>query len=112
MNLRRALANAGECGATEANCVQEHLSGAGLIKSGANGLATDFGGISVIANAASTVGAGPNPLPASTRNVIELFNLPCAVALAVDTSLDDGNLATGKIRASVASCTPKGTNDP
>lgn len=112
MNLRRALANAGECGATEANCVQEHLSGAGLIKSGANGLATDFGGISVIANAASTVGAGPNPLPASTRNVIELFNLPCAVALAVDTALDDGNLATGKIRASVASCTPKGTNDP
>ena len=109
-------ANAGDgngaISASESNCVQEHLSGAGLIKSSSIGLATDFGGIHVISNAASTVGAGTNPLPASTINVIELLTLPCSVALAVDTALDDGNLATGKIRASVASCTPKGSNDP
>jgi prepilin-type N-terminal cleavage/methylation domain-containing protein len=103
----------GSISATEATCVQEHLSGAGLIKSGAAGLASDFGGIRLIANSASTVGANPaTKLPDSTTNVIELYNLPCGVALAVDTALDDGNLEKGKIRASVASCTPKGTNDP
>lgn len=103
----------GSISATESNCVQEHLSGAGLIKSSAAGLATDFGGIRLIENSASTVGANPlTKLPDSTTNVIELYNLPCAVALAVDTALDDGNLAAGKIRASVASCTPKGANDP
>jgi prepilin-type N-terminal cleavage/methylation domain-containing protein len=104
--------------AVESACVPEHLSKAGYVKGTVNpatglvGLSTFYGPVQVIGNAASGVAAGTNPLPATVRNVIEYANLPCDVALEMDRKLDDGNLATGKVRASVALCTPSTLNDP
>lgn len=102
----------------ESACVPEHLSKAGYIKGSVNtatglvGLGTTYGAVRVISNDASGVFAGTNPLPATITNVVEFLNLPCEVAVEIDGKLDDGNLATGKVRASVAACTPKGANDP
>lgn len=102
----------------ESACVPEHLSKAGYIKGSVNpatgliGIRTSFGPVRFISNAASGVAAGANPLPATIRNVIEYANLPCDVAVEIDGKLDDGNLATGNVRASVATCTPSTLNDP
>ncbi len=75
-------------------------------------VSTFYGPVQVIANANSGVFASANRLPATVRNVIEYANLACDVALEMDRKLDDGNLATGKVRASVALCTPATLNDP
>jgi hypothetical protein len=50
--------------------------------------------------------------PTSTRNVIQLLNVSCRGAQELDTKSDDGNFASGSTRASVASCTEGGANDP
>jgi prepilin-type N-terminal cleavage/methylation domain-containing protein len=102
----------------EAACVPEHLAKSGYIKgvpdaaTGLVGLRTTWGVVRVIANGASGVAAGTNPLPVNIANVVEFASLPCDVAVEIDSKIDDGNLATGKVRASVATCTPKGLNDP
>lgn len=102
----------------ESACVPEHLSRTGYIKGSINpatgliAIRTFYGAVRVIASGASGVGAGANPLPATVRNVVEYANLPCDVALELDGKLDDGNLATGNARASVAACTPSTVNDP
>ena len=75
-------------------------------------VSTFYGPVQVIANANSGVFASANRLPATVRNVIEYANLACDVALEMDRKLGDGNLATGKVRASVALCTPATLNDP
>ena len=46
------------------------------------------------------------------RDLIELLNLPCHVARELDAKLDDGDFARGNVRASAASCTIGGDNDP
>jgi hypothetical protein len=96
----------------ESGCVPQHLNAAGMIKSGATPIPTQYGAAQVIANVASNTAAGANPLPANIQNVIEFTNLPCEVVQQIDRSIDDGNLATGNARASVAACTPQGANDP
>jgi prepilin-type N-terminal cleavage/methylation domain-containing protein len=102
----------------ESGCLPEHLSKAGHIKgtvdpgTGLVRLSTTYGFVRVISNSGSGVAGGPNPIPATIRNVIEFASLPCEVALEIDARLDDGNLATGNIRASVALCVPSGLNDP
>ena len=96
----------------ESTCVPAHLFAAGYTKGGSGEIRSPYGSVRVIANAFSNVAIGPNPLPATVLNVIEFSNLPCAVALEMDRKLDDGNLATGRARASVAICQPEVSNDP
>lgn len=102
----------GEVDAAEVACVPEHLFRAGLIRSGgAITISTSKGMVTirVIARAASALAAG---FPTSTRNLIEVLNVPCQIAQDLDAKTDDGNFATGSTRASAASCTVDGANDP
>lgn len=96
----------------ETLCVPAHLFAAGYIKGGTAEMRSPYGSVSVIANANSNVATGANPLPITVVNVMEFASLPCAVAMEVDRKVDDGNLATGRARASVAACTPQSLNDP
>lgn len=102
----------GQVDAAEVQCVNEHLFRAELIKS--NGPIT-FGTnrgivtVRVIGRTASTLAGS---FPSSTRNLIELSNVPCQIAQDLDAKTDDGNFATGNTRASVASCAVDGANDP
>jgi prepilin-type N-terminal cleavage/methylation domain-containing protein len=102
----------GSISITESLCVPQHLAAAGMIKSATTPIPTQYGTVKVISNTASQTAAGANPLPANIRNVIEFSGLPCEVAQQIDRTIDDGNLATGNARASVAACTPNGANDP
>ena len=102
----------GQVDAGEVACVPEHLFRAGLIRSGGPiTISTSKGTITirVIARGASTLAAS---FPSSTRNLIEVLNVPCRIAEDLDAKTDDGNFATGSTRASVASCTVDGANDP
>ena len=102
----------GRIDASEVPCVTEHLFRAGLIRSNAAiSFSTTKGIITmrVIARSASALAAS---FPSSTRNVIEVATVPCQIAQDLDSKTDDGNFATGNTRASVASCTVDGANDP
>jgi prepilin-type N-terminal cleavage/methylation domain-containing protein len=84
----------------ESACVGEHLFRAGLISSPQ--LPADNGVFVVISNTgaqalyAAVVGSAPTLfLPARVRNVIVIRDVSCALALAVDQGLDDGDLAAG-----------------
>jgi prepilin-type N-terminal cleavage/methylation domain-containing protein len=94
---------------------QNHLFNAGLIKSPT--VSTWFGGVTVAVLSTATSGVNaafttaPNALP-NIINVIQFTSLPCEVAMEMDTKMDDGSLATGNGRASVANCTPGVANDP
>jgi prepilin-type N-terminal cleavage/methylation domain-containing protein len=99
---------------TESACVPEVLLKIGVGKanldsSGWYVFSTTYGPARVMAAGVSSVPALVRP---SVVNVILFERLPCAVALEVDRKIDDGNLSTGKSAASVATCTPGGTNDP
>lgn len=98
--------------ASESGCVVVHLFNAGFSTGGAGAIKSYWGSVQVIANANSQTSLGPNPVPATVLNVVEFANLPCDVAMEIDRKIDDGNLATGNSRASVASCAPGGANDP
>jgi prepilin-type N-terminal cleavage/methylation domain-containing protein len=98
--------------ANESACVPQHLFASGFIKGGTGPMRSQYDVVQVISNTASQTALGPNPLPANIQNVIEFTNLPCDVVQEIDRKIDDGNLATGNARASVAACTPKGANDP
>lgn len=96
----------GEVEAVEVPCVPWHLNKAGLIKGSGGAITYSLSGgaivtLRVIARSAS----GVTTFPTSTRNVIELLNVPCPIAQDLDAKMDDGNFATGNVRASVASCT-------
>lgn len=89
---------------------QNHLFNAGLIKSPT--VNTWFGGVivTVVSTGASGVsGSGFSP---NVVNVIQFANLPCEVAMELETKMDDGNLATGNGRANVTNCTSGSANDP
>ena len=102
----------GVIGPTESVCVLEHLAAAAFIKRGAGVLQSAYGPVQVIANASSQTALGTNPLPSNMQNVIEFANLPCAVAQEIDRKIDDSNIATGRARASVASCLPDAASSP
>jgi len=102
----------GQVDAAEIGCVTEHLFRAGMIRSNAAITITTSKGlitIRVIARNASTLAAS---FPSSTRNLIEVLNAPCQIAQDLDAKTDDGNFGSGNTRASVASCTVDGANDP
>lgn len=102
----------GQIDAGEVACVPNHLFNAGFIKGGTGPITLSQGErrvtIQVVARSVSAVSG----FPTSTRNVIEILNLSCRSALELDTKSDDGNFASGNTRASVASCTEGGANDP
>lgn len=102
----------GQIDAGEVACVPNHLFNAGFIKGGTGPITLSQGErrvtIQVVARSVSAVSG----FPTSTRNVIEILNLSCRSALELDTKSDDGNFASGNTRASVASCTESGANDP
>jgi prepilin-type N-terminal cleavage/methylation domain-containing protein len=107
--------------AKESQCVPVQLFASGMtkvhgtvqtdpadIKSNLYVFQTRYGLVQVIQLSASktyTSGTAPLPAPNNVFNVIELLNLPCDVAQEMDSKMDDGSLATGKIRASVPACT-------
>ena len=101
----------GEIDAGETAYVVSHLARAGLIRDGATELTMTIAGrpvdLRAIARRASAV-----PNAARGRNLIEIWNLPCRVAQDLDARIDDGNLAGGKLRASVDSCVVGGAHDP
>ena len=113
---------------TESKCVAEELVQAGMIKGEVrdkvnnplNGIYTPYnprpsGDVFVLANSnglSATFGTAyqfgtPNLPPVTVQNVIEIQNLPCDAAQAIDQKLDDGNLQTGNIRATA--CQPDNT---
>ena len=107
----------------EIGCVAEHLVQAGLIKGEKRGSATLNGiytknnmgsasDVSVLARSQGKIQTTTYPFSATIQNVIEISGLPCETAMGLDSKMDDGNFATGNIRASVSTCTPGGTNDP
>jgi prepilin-type N-terminal cleavage/methylation domain-containing protein len=93
---------------TESTCAIAHLLNAGLIRAGGGYVQSHYGAVRMVGNsiaAGSVTAAGTNPVPSTIVNLVEFDNLPCDVALEIDLKLDDGDLATGNVRASVASCT-------
>lgn len=94
--------------ATEIACVAEHLVLAGLIKGSASGIFTLNNTSStpdVFVTAKRTTGALPPAFPATVINEIQLTNQWCDTAKTIDLKLDDGDFSTGRIRASVTTCT-------
>lgn len=106
----------GNIDAGEVACVPEHLFRAGFIKGGTGTITLIVSGTSVTIRAISRAASNVTTFPTSTRNVIELLNLPCQQAIDLDNKSDDGNFAAGNTRANVANCVPTGnpgaTNDP
>jgi len=95
----------------ETTCASVELAQAGLIKGGTNGIFTK-NNMSSTPDVLITARRAGSTLPASVINEIELINQPCETVMGIDSKMDDGNFTTGNITASVASCTPKGSNDP
>jgi prepilin-type N-terminal cleavage/methylation domain-containing protein len=96
----------------EVNCVPNHLFNAGFIKAGAGAITLSQSDRLITIRAIARSASGVTSFPTSTRNVIEVLNLSCRSAQELDAKSDDGNFASGKTRASVASCVEGGTNDP
>jgi len=94
--------------ATEIACVPEHLVLAGLIKGSASGIFTLNNSSSepdVFVTAKRTTGTLPPAFPVTVINEIQLTNQWCDTAKTIDLKLDDGDRSTGRIRASVTTCT-------
>ena len=89
--------NNGLIDATEAKCVPEVLSQAGLGKvetdSGWAIFKSSYGPVRVIAVSKSNVSSG---FSASVTHVVEFANLPCEVAQEIDRKIDNDDLASGK----------------
>lgn len=102
----------GSIDATEVACVNNHLFNAGYIKGGTGPTTIVLSGKVITVRAIGRSISAVTSLPTSTRNVIEVWNAPCQIAQDLDNKIDDGNFATGNIRATVASCVVGGANDP
>ena len=102
--------------AAEVSCAIEELFQAGLIKADLNpntGMHAVTHEPIVFRLIAGSVSSVPNFQPGI--NVVEITNLRCAAAMAIDQKIDDDNIAltsAGRAKASVASCTSGGANDP
>lgn len=91
----------------ETTCASIELVLAGLIKGDSNGIFTRSA-MSATPDVLITLrrSTGLNQLPATVLNEIQLLKQPCEAAQGIDSKLDDGNFKTGKITASVDTCTP------
>jgi prepilin-type N-terminal cleavage/methylation domain-containing protein len=101
--------------ATESRCALEHLVKARLLskvelQGGAYVIAQPFGGGEV------TLGV----IAATRENAVTVTNLPCRIALQIDSKLDNASatpLSSGSVLGTdgtnlVTTCTPGGANDP
>lgn len=102
----------GQIDAGEVPCVTNHLFNAGFTRGGTGTLTLSQGDRLITVRAIARSASSVTTFPTSTRNVIEVLNLSCRSAQELDVKSDDGDFATGKTRASVASCAESGTNDP
>ena len=102
--------------AIEISCAIEELYQTGLIRAELfptdtyHTIRTDFGPVRLVSGSASNVTTF-----AVGVNVVEFQGLGCKYVMAMDRKIDDGAISsasTGKARASVASCTEGGANDP
>lgn len=102
----------GQIDAGEMPCVTNHLFNAGFIKGGAGTITLSQGNRLITIRAIARTASAVATFPSSTRNVIEIWNLPCQSAQDLDSRIDDGNFAAGNARATVATCSVGGANDP
>lgn len=97
----------------EKPCVAEHLVLAGFIKGSTTGILSPFNGgttpdVFVLANNLSaTFGTAykfgtPTLTPVTVQNVIEIQNIPCDAANAIDSKIDDGDTTKGNARSNPA----------
>ena len=99
---------------TEKGCVAEHLVRAELIKGDLRTGQPNYGIYTrnnrgttpdVFVLALSLSNNTTNPQTAPVQNIIEISNLPCVIATALDSKLDDGSFLTGKVTASISTST-------
>jgi len=114
----------GRISAVEARCIPDVLTRAGMIKSDGIGdsgfeinypiIRTHYGLVRAISVLDSNVFAarGANLFAPSTRFIVELENLTCEAAQALDRKIDDDNLNAGRVIASVPGCVIGGVADP
>lgn len=102
----------GQIDAGEVPCVTNHLFNAGFIRGGTGAITLSQGDRLITLRAIARSASSVTSFPTSTRNVIEVLNLTCRAAQELDAKSDDGGFSTGNTRASVASCTEGGANDP
>lgn len=93
-------------GIGEATCVAVELVQAGLIKGSTSGIFSRNGTGTPDILVTARRSTGLNQLPLTVINEIQLLKQPCETAQGIDSKLDDGNFKTGKITASVDTCTP------
>lgn len=97
----------------ERDCVAVELVQAGFIKGSTTGILSPFNGsttpdVFVLANSlcATFVTAykfgTPTLTPFSVQNVIEIQNIPCDAAIAIDSKIDDGDTTKGNARSNPA----------
>ena len=100
----------------EIPCVAEHLVLAGLIKGNTTGIFSPFDNnqtnpdVFVMSASKSKVNvAATNAFPSSVLNVIEISNIPCDAAYAIDSKIDNGVTTSGNVRVEPACATSTAT---
>lgn len=89
----------------ERGCVSVHLVLSGYIKGNPLGIVSPYSASSladvflIAANTSAVNVAAIYPFPPNVRNLIEITNLPCDAALAIDTKIDDGVVSSGNVRS-------------
>ena len=85
----------------EVSCVAQHLVLGGFIKGSMTGIVSPLNNgslpdVFVMAAKISTVNlAAAKPFPITVQNVIEIKNIPCDAANAIDSKIDDGDTTAG-----------------
>ncbi|MFO1434922.1 MAG: prepilin-type N-terminal cleavage/methylation domain-containing protein [Gammaproteobacteria bacterium] len=87
----------------ESDCVNEELNLAGLVSIPAGALVRQYKDqqitIRVIARTASNL-AATAAYPVGIKHIVEYSNVPMSMAVAIDSTLDDGNLIIGNVQRS------------
>jgi prepilin-type N-terminal cleavage/methylation domain-containing protein len=83
----------------EQGCVSVHLVKAGYIKGNAAGIESPYKNGSTADVLVKSKGtASVTTYPVTVLNVIEIGQLPCDAANAIDSKMDDGDTTTGNVR--------------
>lgn len=90
--------------ATQTTCATEQLVLAGFIKGKTTGIFSPYNNsitpdVFVMSASTSKVNvAATNTFPSTIQNVIEIRNIPCEAATAIDSKIDDGDTTKGNVR--------------